>query len=632
MASEQQLSDVLSEFARTMVTDFPIQSILDHLVERIVDVLPITAAGVTLISPGSDPRYVAASDDAALRFEELQTELAEGPCLMAYKTGEAVSVGDLRDETRFPTFASRALEAGLVAVFTFPLRSGDEQLGALDLYRDTPGSLDAATMDAAQTLADVAAAYLLNAQARADLRDSSDRSRERALHDPLTGLPNRILLLERLDHAVLRGRRSGNVAAVLFADLDGFKLVNDRHGHHVGDQLLVAVGERLTAVLRPGDTLARMSGDEFVILCEDLNGPSEVDELAARIQNALATPFLIAGIELDATASVGIAYSGRGDQLSEQILRSADTAMYQAKRKGGARHQIIDLREHEQAVQQANLESDLRGAAVRGELRTEYQPIVETVGATVIGIEALVRWAHPSRGTIAPALLIPLAERCGLITEVGMWVLEQACVDRQREQPRCRRGDLMMAVNVSAHQLMSLDFAPLVSAALARADTDPQLVTLEVTESVFVQDRARAVVVLNELKEIGVKIALDDFGTGYSSLNYLKRFPIDIVKIDREFIADLARDEASQSIVLKVIELAHLLGMTVVAEGVETVEQHERLAALGCDFCQGFYFAPPMPAAALDRHLASVGVQPGHSPVAAVTADRSGSRVRKTHS
>ncbi|MEY2458505.1 MAG: hypothetical protein QOG30_335 [Acidimicrobiaceae bacterium] len=603
MASEQQLSDVLSEFARTMVTDFPIQSILDHLVERIVDVLPITAAGVTLISPGADPRYVAASDESALRFEELQTELAEGPCLLAYETGEAVAVADLREETRFPTFAPRALREGLVAVFTFPLRSGSEQLGALDLYRDSPGLLDGATMAAAQTLADVAAAYLLNAQARADLRDSSDQSHERALHDALTGLPNRILLLERLEHAVLRGRRSGKMAAILFADLDRFKQVNDQHGHNIGDELLIAVAQRLTAVLRPGDTLARLSGDEFVILCEDLDGPREVEALAARIEGTLATRFRVGGVEVDATASVGIAFSGRGDQLSEQILRNADTAMYQAKRKGGARHQIVDLREKRVTEDRASFEQDLRGAAERDELRTDYQPIVETGDGRIIGVETLLRWAHPTRGLVAPTVVIPLAESCGMIADIGLWVLEQACSYRQRAQTLRPVDDLTMSVNVSPHQLMSRAFVSSVAAVLAGTETDPSLVTLEVTESVFVQDRARALVVLNELKRIGVKIALDDFGTGYSSLNYLKRFPIDIVKIDHEFVADLDHDEASRAIVSAVVELSHRLGMKVVAEGVETIEQYRQLAAVGCDYCQGYYFAPPMSADDLDTLL-----------------------------
>jgi diguanylate cyclase (GGDEF)-like protein len=601
MPSEEQLSGVLSEFARTMVTDFPIQSILGHLVERIVDVMPITAAGVTLISPGTDPHYVAASDAAALRFEMLQSDLGEGPCVTAYETGLAVVVPDLRHESRFPTFVPPALEAGLVAVFTFPLHHGEEQLGALDLYRDTSGPLDAETMYAAQTLADVAAAYLLNAQARIDLQSFSEQSRETALHDALTGLPNRILLLERLEHAVLRARRSGKVTAVLFVDLDRFKLVNDLYGHSVGDDLLVAVARRLSTALRSGDTLARISGDEFVILCEDLNEPTEVDVIAQRICAAVAAPFVLSGAEVAVTASVGIAFSGRGDQLSEQLLQDADAAMYQAKRKGGARHQIVDLREQYLYVERTGLEIDLRGAPERGELRTAYQPIVETRDGRVAGVEALLRWVHPYRGLVMPTVLVPLAEQAGLITEIGQWVLEQVCPDRHRWQRRRASDDLTMSVNVSAQQLMSPDFAASVADVLFGTHTNPELVTLEMTESVFVQDSQRALVVLSDLKRLGVKLALDDFGTGYSSLSYLKRFPIDIVKIDQVFVADMESDRASRAIVFAIIELAHRLGMTVVAEGVETAAQYDQLASFGCDCCQGYYFARPMSADDLDR-------------------------------
>jgi diguanylate cyclase (GGDEF)-like protein len=601
MPSDQQLSAVLSEFARTLVTDFPIQTILDQVVERIVDVLPISAAGVTLISPGSNPHYVAASDESALRFEELQTEIGDGPCLAACQTGEAIALSDLHVESRFPRFVPRALEAGVQAVFAFPLRHGDEQLGALDLYRETSGPLDTATLEAAQTLADVVAAYLLNAQARADLRDSSERSREMALHDALTGLPNRILLLDRLDHAVLRARRSGKMAAVLFLDLDRFKLVNDLYGHGVGDELLVAVAERLTATLRSGDTLARMSGDEFVILCEDLGEPAQVNVIAARICAAVdATPFVLSGAEMAITASVGIAFSGSGDQLSEQLLQDADVAMYQAKRKGGARHQVIDLREQHLADERAGLERDLHGAPTRGELRAEYQPIVDTRDGGITGVEALVRWDHPNRGLVMPTVLIPIAEQSGLIIEIGRWVLEQACPDRHRWRSHRHTDEFTMSVNVSPQQLMSADFATTVAEVLFRSETDPRLVTLEVTESVFVQHSERALIVLEKLKRLGVQLALDDFGTGYSSLNYLKRFPIDIVKIDKAFVADLDGDPASHAIVFSVVELAHRLGMSVVAEGVETAAQHEQLAALGCDHCQGYYFARPMRADALD--------------------------------
>jgi diguanylate cyclase (GGDEF)-like protein len=599
MPSEQQLSNVLSEFARTMVTDFPIQGILDELVLRIVEILPITASGVTLISPGRNPRYVAASNASALRFEQLQTELGEGPCLAAYTTGDAVAVPDLRDERRFPRFISQALAAGLMAVFTFPLRNGDARLGALDLYRDTAGPLDPGAMTAAQTLADVAAAYLLNAQARADLQDSSDRSRETSRHDALTGLPNRIVLLERLEYALLPSR-SARMVAVLFADLDQFKAVNDMHGHQVGDELLVAVADRLTRHLRPGDTLARLSGDEFVILCDDLSGRSEVDMIAARIGAALGEPFVLSSGEVQTTASIGIALTGRGVHLPEEVLHDADLAMYQAKRKGGARHQLIDLDEQRQVEQRASLQRDLHRARRGGELRIEYQPIVRTVDGRIVGAEALLRWAHPSRGLVSPSTLIPLAEQAGLITEIGQWVLEQACRDLRSWRDHHHTDDLAISVNVSAHQLMSADFTATVEDVLLTTDTAPELVTLELTESVFVRDSQRALLVLNDLKRLGVMLALDDFGTGYSSLSYLNRFPVDIVKIDQGFIANLGRDRSSHAIVSAVVTLAHALSLTVAAEGVETVRQHDDVGALGCDACQGYHFARPMPAEAFD--------------------------------
>ena len=596
MSIERQLSAVLSEFARTMVTDFPIQGILESLVQRIVEILPVTGAGVTLITPNTNPRYVAASDESALRYEQLQTELGEGPCLAAYRTGKAVAVADLRTDERFAVFGPRAVEIGLIAVFTFPLCQADRQLGALDLYRDSPGLLDDEDMDAAQTLADVTAAYLVNAEARADLQDSSDRSRESALHDALTGLPNRVLLLERLEHSLARGRRSGKMVAVLFADLDRFKSVNDMHGHLIGDELLIAVAARLTGLLRPGDTLARLSGDEFVILCEDLEEENQVQVIARRVVTALSEPFELTGVEVEISASVGIAYTGPGEHVPEQLLQDADIAMYQAKRKGGHDHQVIDLREQQLAERRTGLQSDLRGALGRGEIRVEYQPIVHTEDGRIIGVEALVRWDHPVRGPIPPLLLVPLAEQCGLIGEIGRWVLGQACADRHRWVRETGHDDIGIAVNVSAHQLMGPDFVTMVTDVLASTGTSPELLTLEITESVFIQDADRALIVLNDLKRLGVLLALDDFGTGYSSLSYLQRFPVDVVKIDQGFIADLARDRTSSAIVSAVIALAHELGMKVVTEGVETAKQHAQVAALGSESCQGFYFARPMSA------------------------------------
>jgi diguanylate cyclase (GGDEF)-like protein len=345
-STEQQLSAVLSHFARTMLTDFPIQGILDQLVRRIVEMLPITGAGVTLISESTSPHYVAASDGAALRFEELQTVLDDGPCIVAYQTGEAVAISDLRDETRFPTFIPRALEAGLAAAFTFPLRQGDKRLGALDLYRDSPGALTGEEMTVAQTLADVTSAYLVNAQGRADLLHSAAHAEATALHDALTGLPNRILLLERIEHGLLGRRRSGKMLAVLFIDLDGFKQVNDSWGHQAGDDLLVAVTGRLTRMLRPADTLARLSGDEFVIVCEDLDEETQVDGIASRLVEAIGSPFDLAGVGLELSASIGIAFAGQGND-AEQLVHKADIAMYQVKRKGGAHYQVLDVHQQD---------------------------------------------------------------------------------------------------------------------------------------------------------------------------------------------------------------------------------------------------------------------------------------------
>ena len=597
-AVDQDLVGVLSEFARTMATDFPIQGILDHLVRRIVDVLPVTAAGVTLIAPGVQPRYIAASNNAALLFEQLQTELDEGPCLAAYHSGLAIAIPDLRVDDQFPVFAPRAVAGGLAAVFTFPLNHDETRLGALDLYRDTAGELAASSMDAAQTLADVAAAYLLNAQARGDLEDSANRSREASLHDVLTGLPNRALLLERLEHAFLRCRRTQMTTALFFVDLDEFKAVNDTHGHQIGDELLIAVGERLTTALRPGDTVARLSGDEFVVLCEDLADVAQADTIRNRIVSALGPPFVLGGVELLITASIGSAVTARGEHPPAQLLHDADVAMYRIKRRNHARPGL-ERSDFEYAQQSEDLEVALPGAIGRGELHLDYQPIVNTSDGRVTGFEALLRWTHPTRGLVAPLLVIPLAEQSGQIVEIGEWVLKQAWAERQRWDDE-QGSDHVLSVNVSEHQFMAAGFADMVATVLLNGSTDPSLLMLEVTDSVFIRDHARATVVHQALKKMGVMLALDDFGTGYSSLTHLLNYPVDTIKVDRTFVTSLGRDAVSDAIVAGVTNLAHGLGMNVVAEGVETIEQRNELARLGCDSCQGFYFARPMSAAVLE--------------------------------
>lgn len=495
MVQEHTLSSVLAEFAHTMITDFPIQSILEHLVERIVEVLAVTGAGVTLISPGVAPRYIAASNSAALRFERLQTELGQGPCLTAYRTGEPVAVPDLAVDSRFPGFGPAALAAGMRAVFTFPLRHGDGRLGALDLYRETPGMLSGDEMAAAQVLADVTAAYLINAEARQQALDVSDRFRASALHDALTGLPNRVLLAQRLEHLALRARRSDQTAAVLFADLDKFKQVNDTHGHTVGDELLVTVAQRLSAMVRPGDTLARVAGDEFVILCEDLADPGDAEVLAGRIQQELSVPFPLTGTTLVVSASVGIAYAGPGQAITAQLLTAADTAMYQAKRRGGGVHQVIDLRAARDAASRDQLELDLHAALAGGQLDLDYQPIVRTRDGQVIGVEALLRWTHPIHGPVPAETTVSIAERSGLIGAIGGWALLRACRQRMRWLREHPDRPLELSVNVSAHQLMAPGFCDVVRAVLTETGMDPAALVLELTEGVCLDDPGRALTV-----------------------------------------------------------------------------------------------------------------------------------------
>jgi diguanylate cyclase (GGDEF)-like protein len=342
LADVDDLSEVLVEFARTLLTDFPIQGILDRLVGRMVDILPITSAGVTLISDESAPRYIAASDSDALRFEQLQTDLDEGPCVAAFLSGQPVAVADLRMERRFPKFCPPALAGGLAAVFTFPLRHGDQQLGALDLYCETAGALSDADMEVAQTLADVAAAYILNAQIRTELQSLSVQAIDGSLHDSLTGLANRALLLKNLSSAVLRVRESGHILAVFFIDLDNLKATNDEHGHKVGDELLIAVAGRLGALVRAGDTLARLSGDEFVLVLNDLRRIEEVKAIAARVLGALSGRFGLSGGEVQSTSSIGIATMEGVGVLPEELLNRADLAMYRSKRAGGDRYLFFD--------------------------------------------------------------------------------------------------------------------------------------------------------------------------------------------------------------------------------------------------------------------------------------------------
>lgn len=415
-----------------------------------------------------------------------------------------------------------------------------------------------------------------------------------AFHDTLSRLPNRVLFTDRLSHALARAQRRDATVAVMFVDLDNFKVINDSLGHHAGDSLLIAVTERLRQCLRPEDTLARFGGDEFTVLLEDVQSAQDAVIVAGRIQDELRAPFVINGHEVFTSASIGIALSAPGRDQPNGLLRDADVAMYGAKTGGKAHHVVFDHSMNLRAMERLELETDLRRAIERDELRVHYQPIVHLANGVVAGVEALVRWAHPRRGLIPPQQFIALAEETGLILPLGQWVLEAAC--RQVQAWRAvlpSDHPLLLSVNLSTRQLQHPRIVADVADILARTGFDPQQLELEITESILLENGDSTLTTLHQLKQLGIQLAIDDFGTGYSSLAYLRRFPIDTLKIDRSFVDRLGRDPEDTAIVQTITTLAKTLNHVVIGEGVETDQQYQQLRELGCDRGQGYFFARP---------------------------------------
>ena len=416
-----------------------------------------------------------------------------------------------------------------------------------------------------------------------------------AFRDPLTNLPNRALFMDRLTHGLTRAQRRHEHLAVLFLDLDRFKVVNDTLGHTVGDQLLVEVSRRLTSALRPGDTVARLGGDEFGILLEDVADAETAETVAVRVEESLGQPYRFEGREVFVTASIGIALSSAKLGLPEEILRDADLAMYHAKAKGKARHEVFDGSMSAPALDRMDLEMDLRSAISRHEFRLHYQPILRLDTGKITEVEALIRWQHEKRGLLQPDEFIGLTEETGLIVPIGQWVLSEACKQArvwQVEYPTT--PPLVMSVNLSAKQFQNPKLVEEITQALDESGLAPSCLKLEITESTVMQDAPVTLTKLTELKELGVRLAIDDFGTGYSSLGYLKRFPVDTLKIDRSFVKGLSPDGGDNAIVRAVVTVAKSLNMDVTAEGVETEAQLAELRALGCDRWQGFLFARPV--------------------------------------
>jgi diguanylate cyclase (GGDEF)-like protein len=544
----------------------------------------------------SPPRY-----DALVRSASSHLERAEG-----------VAVDDLKEElgrarrTRQRAMVTMgAIWVAALAVaslatwhlrrsFTGPLRSlvaGARQLGSGHLSHRV-------ALDRQDELGEVASAF--NGMAR-ELQRSHAELRHQALHDHLTGLANRALLDDRVTHALSLARRRGESVALLLVDLDDFKRVNDSLGHAVGDQVLVAVAERLSACVRQSDTLARLGGDELAVLVEDVTDPSQPMELAERLHEHLRAPLVGGGHTVHLTASIGVAVS---DVDAEGLLRGADLAMYRAKHAGKGQTRRFEPSMLDETVSRVRMESDLRRAVEEHQFVLHYQPIVELDSGRIVGVEALLRWQHPDGTLVPPTSFVPLAEATGLITTIGSWVLGTACAQVREWSAAPGAGPrLRLAVNLSSVQLQDPGLLRRVDTALAESGLDPGQLTLEITESVAMSDADASRATLSNLKGLGIRLSVDDFGTGYSSLGRLRQFPLDQLKIDRSFVDRVHLDDDARSLVRAILAMAESLHLETVAEGVEELEQRETLLVLGCRTAQGFYFARPLPADEIGRLL-----------------------------
>jgi diguanylate cyclase (GGDEF)-like protein len=442
---------------------------------------------------------------------------------------------------------------------------------------------------------------LLEEEQAAALR-AARQAEHLAYHDSLTGLPNRRLLLDRLSVALQLARRAGDRVAVLFLDLDRFKVVNDSLGHAAGDRLLQAVARRVREAVREGDTLARIGGDEFTLLLPGLHRSEGAERVVQKLRDAMALPFVLDGHDVFVTASVGVALYPDDGEDAETLIRHADIAMYRAKEAGRDGFKFFAPAMNERARERLALEGALRRALALEQFRIHYQPLCDVASGRVTGVEALVRWMHPDRGLLAPAEFMELAEATGQVTLLGRWVLRHACAQARAWQ-KAGHPTLTVSVNLSARQFADLGLVPEVRRVLAEEGLDPACLELEITESLAMHNVAATEATLRELKRLGVAISIDDFGTGYSSFGYLQRFPIDTLKIDRDFVRDVDRDAGSADIAAAMIAMAHRLGLSVVAEGVERAEQMAFLREQHCDRAQGFLMGAPLPPHELERLL-----------------------------
>jgi diguanylate cyclase (GGDEF)-like protein len=569
----------------------------DALVRELAQYLGVAFAFVAEVADDSPmrARTVARFGDGQ-RLANSEYLLDGTPCHDVVREGYTL----VRDgaSTCFPRDLALGA-AGIVSYAGITLTDGETLVGWLSIMDRKEldnEELVRATLEffAARTQAELHRRQLQSALRRESLQRRSAEERAArvvrdALHDDLTQLPKRTLFLERLDRALLRGDDSR--FAVLFLDLDRFKVINDSLGHVAGDGLLREVGRRIRTVLRVDDVAARLGGDEFTVFLESVDEAAAVG-IATRIARAIEKPVNLEGHEVVVTASVGIAFNAPHYRSAEEILRDADTAMYRAKETGKARFEIFDPCMHDRAVDRLQIEMDLRRAIERGQLHIVYQPVIRIADGVMTGVEALLRWAHPVRGTIMPSTFIPVAEETGLIVPIGDWVLERVCVQMEEWQSR-GRGDVIVNVNLSPVQLRQYDIIERIDTIIRRHAVDPRRLRLEVTESAIVASPEATAYILRQIAGLGVQLCIDDFGIGYSSLAQLLRMPFTSLKIDRSLVVDIAHVPEQREMVRAITSLARTLNMQVVAEGVETAEQLEVLKATKVELAQGFFLSMP---------------------------------------
>lgn len=594
LRERQTLLERLTLLQRSIASRADIEEVLDAIVTGASELLGDELVDLSLIDP-EDPtvlEVVASVGYPAQLLDQIRrTPIQVGIAGHAVTERRPIVVEDYgADPRRIPDVVG----GGLRAVISAPVYQRGELVGALSLGTRRAGRrYSEIEREAVLAFAEHAGLALNDAKA-------AEEAAHQAFHDPLTGLANRALFVDRLAQARTRAAAMGDAVGVLFADLDGFKTVNDSLGHAAGDQLLIIVGQRLASVVGPTDTVARFGGDEFAILVEDVRQPIELARMARLALDGLERVIEVEGREVFISGSIGIAV---GLEEPDDLLRNADLAMYEAKGQGKGRYEIFQRHMHEALAQRLELELDLKGAADSDQFVLRFQPIVEMESATVIGVEALIRWMHPSQGLILPDRFIPIAEESGQIHALGRWVLWEAC--RRVVEWEETHGRLGLNVNISGAQLRQASLVREVAEILEATGLEPGRLTLEITESVLMEVSSSNTERLDALKKLGVQLAVDDFGTGYSSLQYLKRFPFDWLKIAKPFVDGVDGSDAQARIARAIIDLSHSLEIEVIAEGIESRRQATVLGEIGCLNGQGFHYSPPLPAEEISAYLAA---------------------------